>query len=340
MNLKYNIFHKAYLRFANHPLYAWYITRLKRQYTIEKELFHFYKKTEITSNKPINNYVICTYEGHIYQGGLADRLRGIISTYQICKQLNLQFKLYFVHPFKLTDYLQPNKYNWEIENESVIHEIPFTKIIVLDTTQDSTYQLKKQKQWLTKYLKEPFKQCHIYTNAAFSYQNNYSETFNELFKLSPRLQTAIEKQKIQIGNKYISTSFRFLNLLNDFNETFGANIKLTAQEREDLINKNLEQLHLLHQKYYEYKILVNSDSTTFLSEAKKLPFVYVNPGSITHIDNEENATYEKFEKTFLDFFMIANADKVFLLRTGGMHKSGYPYAASLIYNKPFRIINF
>lgn len=339
MKLKDLLF-KIQSRLISNSLYAWYITRIQRQHDIEKRLRKVYSKSPNTTIPSMKAYAICLYEGFIYQGGLADRLRGIISTYQICKQLNLQFKLYFVHPFCLTDYLQPNKYDWVINNESVIHHIPFTKVLILDSTQDSTYQFNKQKQWLIKHLKQSFKQCHIYTNAAFSYQSNYAESFNELFKLSPRLQAAIEKQKAQIGNKYISTSFRFLNLLNDFNETFGANIKLTTQEREELINKNLKQLCSLHKKYHEYKILVNSDSISFLSEAKKLPFVYVNPGNITHIDNEGNATYEKFEKTFLDFFMIANADKVFLLRTGRMHKSGYPYAASLIYNKPFQIINF
>ena len=75
--------------------------------------------------------------------------------------------------------------------------------------------------------------------------------------------------------------------------------------------------------------------------AKTLPYVYENPGFVTHSDNVSNeGGYEQFEKTFLDFFMIANAEEIYLLKTGDMHKSGYPYAASLIYNKPFQIIEF
>ena len=86
--------------------------------------------------------------------------------------------------------------------------------------------------------------------------------------------------------------------------------------------------------------MVNSDSITFTERAQAFPYVFVNPGSITHIDNTRDKGYETFEKTFLDFFMIANAERIYLLKTGRMYKSGYPYAASLIYGKPFKVINF
>lgn len=36
--------------------------------------------------------------------------------------------------------------------------------------------------------------------------------------------------------------------------------------------------------------------------------------------------------------MIAGAEKVFLIKSDKMHKSGYPYAASKIYGKSFEII--
>jgi hypothetical protein len=38
--------------------------------------------------------------------------------------------------------------------------------------------------------------------------------------------------------------------------------------------------------------------------------------------------------------MIANAEKIYLLRTEQMYDSGYPFAASKIYNKPFEKIEF
>ena len=132
-----------------------------------------------------------------------------------------------------------------------------------------------------------------------------------------------------------------MNLLGDFNETTGICAQLSKKEKEILIEKSLKQLEALHEQFPKKKILVNSDSVTFLKHVPNFEFVYTIPGNITHIDaNDSNDEYEVYEKTFLDFLMIANAEKIYLLRTGNMYNSGYPYAASLIYNKPFEIIEF
>lgn len=192
-----------------------------------------------------------------------------------------------------------------------------------------------------KRISEKHKEFHIRTNAIFSYWGDFSNLFNELFKLSPQLKASIEKQKKILGTNYISTSFRFLHLLSDFNEADDIGEKLPVNERYVLIAKNIEQLKILHNRYPERKILVNSDSITFLQEAAKLDYVYVIPGNVTHIGGKNTSNeYQTYEKTFIDFFMIANADKIFLLRTGQMYNSGYPFAAAKIYNKPFEKIEF
>ena len=59
-----------------------------------------------------------------------------------------------------------------------------------------------------------------------------------------------------------------------------------------------------------------------------------------HIDYNENNSFEIHLKTFLDFFLIANATKIYLLRNGKMYKSGFPKSASMIYNIPFLVIDF
>jgi hypothetical protein len=132
-----------------------------------------------------------------------------------------------------------------------------------------------------------------------------------------------------------------MNLLGDFNETFNLSGIVSNEGKEQLIARSIKQLYKLHEQHPSKKILVNSDSTTFLQRASALEFVYVIPGNVTHIDgNNENNKYETYEKTFLDFFMIANAERIYLLRTGGMYNSGYPFAASKIYNKPFEKIEY
>lgn len=304
----------------------------------------FIKLGEYSDKAPVRlkeKTAICIYDGKIKHGGLADRLRGIVSVYIICKECKIDFKIIFNSPFNLKYFLEPNKVNWCISEEELNYNTNVTDICYIETLNGSDYEAKKQRQWFCKEFKKEYKEFHVRTNALFSYKEDFSLLFSELFKLTPKLQSSIEQQKGIIGTEYISTSFRFMNLLGDFNETFEKHSKITKAEQRELIAKNIEQLQLLHNKYPDKRILVNSDSTTFLKTAAELYYVYVIPGNITHIDGKNSSNeYETYEKTFLDFFMIANAERIYLLRTGQMYDSGYPFAASKIYNKPFEKIEY
>lgn len=304
----------------------------------------FIKLEEYTNDAPTllkGKTAICIYDGKIKHGGLADRLRGIVSVYTICKENKIDFKIIFNSPFNLTNFLEPNKVNWCVSKEELSYNTKVTDICYIETLNGSDYEAKKQKQWFRREFKKKYREFHVRTNALFSYKENFSLLFSELFKLSPKLQSSIELQKSIIGTGYISTSFRFMNLLDDFNETVELHNKLTKEEQNELIIKNIEQLQLLHNKFQDKRILVNSDSTTFLQSATKLDYVYVIPGNITHIDGKNDKDeYSTYEKTFLDFFMIANAERIYLLRTGQMYNSGYPFAASKIYNRPFEKIEY
>lgn len=300
---------------------------------------------EYSKNKPIKSIevkrVICIYDGKTKNGGLADRLRGIVSVYKICKEQGLEFKIIFNSPFKLEKFLAPNIVDWHIAEQELNYNTKITDVCYIDTLTGSNYEAGKQEEWFTKEFRKGYKEYHVRTNAIFSYKSDYSTLFNELFTPSSRLQASIDREKSNLGTQYISTSFRFMNLLGDFNETTGICIQLPKGEKEELIEKNLKQLEALHKQFPEKKILVNSDSVTFLKHASNLEYVYIIPGNVTHIDaNGDNDEYEVYEKTFLDFLMIANAEKIYLLRTGNMYNSGYPYAASLIYNKTFERIEF
>ena len=297
--------------------------------------------TNATEKRLNGKRVVCIYDGKIKNGGLADRLRGIVSVYEVCKEQNLELKIIFTSPFTLSEFLEPNIIDWRITNQELNYNPAITGLCYIDTITGSDYEGKKQKQWFQKEFKKKHNEFHVRTNAIFSYQGDFTTLFNELFKPSPQLKASIEREKEILGTKYISTSFRFMNLLDDFNETVELHSKLSKEEQNELIAKNITQLQLLHKKYPSQRILVNSDSSTFLQKAAKLDYVYTIPGNITHIDGKNsNNEYEAYEKTFLDFFMIANADKIYLLRTGQMYNSGYPLAASKIYGKPFERIEF
>ena len=342
---------KSLIRNIKWRLSKIFLSKEQRSWQNAKKRNLSFKKGEIapldkySASAPIkcheNKRAICVYDGKIKNGGLADRLRGIVSVYEVCKEQNIDFKILFTAPFRLSEYLVPNNVDWNIKEHELNYNTTIIDICYIDTQTGSDYEAKRQKQWFRREFKKRYKEFHVRTNALFSYDGDYPTLFNELFKPSPKLQSSIEKHKKILGTSYISTSFRFMNLLNDFNETVELHSKLTKEEQNELIAKNIEQLQLLHNKFPNKRILVNSDSTTFLQTAAKLDYVYVIPGNITHIDgkNKENE-YKAYEKTFLDFFMIVNAEKIYLMRTGQMYNSGYPFAASKIYNKPFEKIEF
>ena len=89
----------------------------------------------------------------------------------------------------------------------------------------------------------------------------------------------------------------------------------------------------------DYRILVTSDSSILGDEATKIRRVYVTSGKIYHPQHEakeENA----FIKSFIDLYLLMDAEKVYLLRTGLMYRSGFPRFAALLGKKPFKYINF
>lgn len=284
---------------------------------------------------------ICIYDGKIKSGGFADRLRGIISIYKTCKETNLDFKLLYSSPFELTRYLEPNKVQWQITEEELNYNLNETDICVIESYRDRIFEKRKQEKWFKKEFNKNYKEFHVRSNACYSYEYNYSELFNELFKPSHILNELINTHKKVLGNDYISTSFRFLDLLGDFNEVYGCSKTLTEEERNELVEKNIQQLEYLHKRFPTHKILVNSDSKTFLAATKKLEYTYIIPGVISHTDNNKAIVpIEAHDKTLTDFFMIANASSIYMFVTGLMRRSGFPYAASLIYNKPFNVISF
>lgn len=323
--------------------YSWYVVSRNLSNEWKKQLSHCYFYSPNTSSPQAEPpTVISIYNGNNSSGGFADRLKGIISTYQTCKEQGKSYKLLFTSPFPLNLFLEPNEYDWFIKEEDVVFEQPYSKYIALQIGEESLYQSRKQHKLLSKRIAESSAtQTHVYTNAMFSYHDDFATHFNQLFTPTPRFQKAIDQQLTLLGNDYISISARFINSLGDFNDTLACE-ELPAHLKRLLLDKCMQTIRACHQKHPKSRILVNSDSITFLKEAQQLEYVYVIPGTVTHIDAEaekavdsKDFLYEKYEKTLLDFFMIANASQVYRIDGKWLHTSGYPYAASRIKHRPF-----
>ncbi|MDR0868694.1 MAG: hypothetical protein LBP75_09545 [Planctomycetota bacterium] len=94
----------------------------------------FSRQYRYADSRPPQNsapIVIWIGDGKRWIGGLADRLGGIVFAFQMCRQVGRDFKIHFVHPFRLTDYLQPNQYNWTIAPEAISYHPQYSQPVML-----------------------------------------------------------------------------------------------------------------------------------------------------------------------------------------------------------------
>ena len=330
---------KAYYAWKQKQLGAWKFF-LWVEKKGERQIRHkYYKQKEKTATNT-DSIVIYMANSYTWHGGLADRLKGIVSLYAWCKDHGKSFRINFVHPFRLQNYLMPNHYDWLVADEDISYN-PKESRVLQCLMNPILYDVECQKNiqsllegWLDDNLSYSEKQLHVYTNMR-SGNARFSELFNELFKPVSRLQDMIDEQQRCLGNRYISVSFRFTTLLGDFTDCTGP--ALPVEERQPLISKCLDAILQLSKTAPAHdKILVTADSSTFLEQVSQLPDVYVIPGKVGHIDYD--ADDEVNLKTFLDFLLIAQAEAVYLVKAENMYNSAFAKTAAMVNNRPFTLI--
>ena len=273
--------------------------------------------------------IIYMADGRQYARGLADWLRGMVSLYKISKELNIDFKINMTSPVDLSNYLIPNKHNWIIDENEIVYNIKESVVYDFWSQQTTEYYAFKT----IKSILKKWNQIHIATNMCIA-DNEYGELFNELFKPSDELKKGIDNFLSEIGSDFISVSFRFMQLLGDFIDEYNYSA-LPIEKQNDLINRCIEHLMEIYKENYK-KILVTSDSITFLNKAKQFDFVYVIPGTMAHTDQQVKNGKEVHMKTFLDYFLLTYSKKAYLVVDGQMYNSGFAYRAAL-HNLPYKI---
>ena len=290
-----------------------------------KELVWALKYLKLNSRRTDRQIGVMRVDGHGYHGGLTDRFKGAVSWWNYCEKNGLDFRIYYVFPFKLTDYVVPNEYDWRIDQDDIPDNIKDTRIFY--GRGEKGYRLDKL---------HTHKSVWYYGNmdlGAFldypPYNQPWGEIFKKLFKPSELLEFHLKKQKEKIGGEYIAVVYRFQNLLGDFNESNLYKTISEKSERQKLIDKALVELEKIHDENVGMKVLVTSDSISFLEEASRKSYAYVIPGKIEHMDFTDTDTNYTQLKSFLDFFMIAEAKKVYSVVIGDMYSSQFPtYAES------------
>lgn len=310
------------------------LTNSRREY---QEKYYSHKAARATNEKYI---VVCMFDGRCFHGGLSDRLRGITTIYQACKELGVDFRINFTSPFDLEKIFRPNKVDWRIKADEVSYNIddavPYNIV-------DATYQypLNVQKQFIRKIItsSSKYRQLHIYCNADVTHQDgSYTDLFNELFVTSDYIEKEVEKNTKIIGSDYICVATRFCSLLGDFEDVNMG--ELSESQQEILLDDCIEQLELIHAKYPDKYILITSDSRRFMDRTSKLDYTYFINGQKVNIDRTDVRDFNILKNSIVDFFLISNASRIIQIRKLPMYGGFFAQSASYLKNVPFEMIEF
>lgn len=291
-----------------------------------------WRRKWFTNEKTPNTFkgMISCVDGKTWHGGMCDRFKGIISTYSYCKINGIPFRIKYDFPFNLCDYLLPNTYDWLLKDGEYSDSTYNSEILYLIGEVEETIK--------GRYRRPKCRQIHVYANRnyleAIGSEDKWGTLFKELFKPGPRLTQAL--QELNYG-KYIACVFRFQNLIGDFHEYDFQ--PLDKYARELLLSKCEHAVRCMIESNPGKNILVTSDSSTFLSRVKDLEQVIINPGEVIHIDSEGNDNkHDAYLKSFIDFFTIGGAEKVYGMGTEEMYHSEFPLYAAKINDVPFERI--
>lgn len=251
--------------------------------------------------------------------GLVDRLKAIIGTYYIAKKNDMSFSIYHTSSFLLEKYLVPNIVDWKCKKE-----LYWTKNVRF-----FEYDGRKELPVL-----DPQNRYHCWfftgydileKNNIIDWENQWGILFHELFRPSEYLANLLRRYKP--NEPYIAVHIRFVNALEHFEDGYDNN--LSEKQQKVLIEKCLKQLSEIHNKDARLMIIF-SDSIRFLRIAESKGYKTLGTQNIGHISFSESS--EVYDKTFLDFFAIANAEKLYSIKGGPLYNSVFPKYAAMVNN--------
>ncbi|AJR04912.1 hypothetical protein [Siansivirga zeaxanthinifaciens] len=314
------------------------IVKLKRRLArIRRDIkLYQYHLKRVSFKHVENKRIIICFNGVVPHGGFVDRLKGIISFYDIASQLGYDFFIQFNHPFKLSTFLEPQTVNHYIETNQVTFHV--NDSVILNLVNDFNF---KPETFFKNTSKKDFL---VYSNVDYlpsmypylsliELENKWRQHFNKLFKKSHLLET---KLKDLVLGPYISIHTRFTGIMGDFTDS--TNLLIPEESQENLLLVLKDRVNSILQKT-DLPCFVFSDSRKFLNFISKETEVNILEGTPFHMDSfEVNNVIDVHLKTLIDFFMISGSEAVYFIKTPIMYKSAFSKYAAILGNKPFETL--
>lgn len=274
--------------------------------------------------------LIMMFDGYVNHGGFVDRLKGIISFYELAQMRGWNFKIYFQSPFQLSLYLKENESAW-VEN-AVRRRFPAARPV---------HFFDQPASYFGRLIRRFHVKCdfHVYSNIDFLAQLHpghsraqidrlWGERFRQLFRLSEQLekdvQTFLENSQNPIG-----LHFRFTNLLGDFTDT--PRHVLDRESQDAMVASCLQQIDKLQKHNQPRTFFLFTDSHVFAALAvSRYPFLRSTPGVPLHTDLDGKDEGHQHYKTLLDFFLLSRMSEIYSIRTKRMYRSSFSRYASRV----------
>lgn len=264
---------------------------------------YYYRKLRFCKAKE-KNILYFVFDPSIEHPGVADRLKAIVSLYNVAKKNGYRFKFYYNDPYELSDYLAP-RVNWKMSWEELEYSLSDTKIV-------------NECNWRMIKTFKPNKQYHCYCYAGNGLPERYWDTgykwhdlYKELFVPSERLESAYQRLGID-GLQFVSVQLRFVNALEHFEDSFFKNSLDTEEERQALIKKCKNAIKVIIDENPGLPVYVFSDSKVFLDSLSDLPVRVLEHDTIAHVSfvNDKDALL----KTFLDLYVMSKSQVIYRIK--------------------------
>lgn len=230
----------------------------------------------------------------------------------------------------LARYLIPNEVQWACEKADISDSYFDTCVFQYDPYLEVPEFLDKEKQY---HCFEYIGRNILELNSVFEWEKTWKECYDKLFKPSDFLKKMISENRPV--EHFVGVHIRFVNALEKV-EVANVNSTLNAQEKKQLISACVGAILEIQEKEKK-PVVVFSDSKYFLQYIEQIGVLTLGTKNIAHISF--TSSQDGFDRTFLDAYMLAEADCIYTIQGKVLYASAFSKYAAIIGGKPYKVFN-
>lgn len=290
------------------------------------------RRLPVTLTSERDTRAVMVFDPSTKYGGWVDRVKGMISVYELARLTGRTYQVYTGPTFPLEDLVEPASFEWRIRRDALRWNPLETGFHVSRDYWTDSFPALRDSRRNTLFIEtnlDYLAELHpeLDTNKI---QALWGKRYLELFKLAPSLEADVQAL---VDASAIAIHARFTSLLGDFKDV--SERTLPEPARTKLLDRCIERVRELSSAEKSRRIIVFSDSITFLRVVEDAaPNIVTIPGQPTHLDHESHVK-DSLRKTLLDFNVMLRCERIIQLRLEGMYDSNFSRYASYVRSVPF-----